>query len=113
MATNATEAYLVANIQQIYDWVLMTANRYLYLCNRHGFTILKLEENPSFDKLAQDLEVMSAVIGALRPHLDETQVLRAQEHCEIMVKISDAIKTEDQVELDAWVYRLGSRLPVI
>jgi hypothetical protein len=110
MATNATEAFLEANIEQIYEWVLRTANRYLYLCNRHSFTILQLEENPSFESLARDLQIMSTVIGALRAYLDETQVGRAQEHCEIMVKISEAITAEDQLEFDAIVRALRVEL---
>jgi hypothetical protein len=112
-ALDPAASNIVANIDKIYDWLINTANRYLHLCSRHGFPTLQREEDPSFDELAQILIVMSHVIGALSPHLDQMQVIRAREHCQIMVKISEAIKAGDQVELDAWTRKLGSKPGVI
>jgi hypothetical protein len=112
-ALNPAARLVVANIDQIYEWLIRTANRYLPLCSRHGFPTLQREEEPSFEELAQILIVMSDVIGALNPHLDQLQAIRAREHCQIMVRISAAIKAGDQVELDAWTQTLGSRPGVI
>lgn len=109
----ATARLVVTNIDKIYEWLIRTANRYLALCSRHGFPTLQAEDNPSFDELAQILIIMSDVIGAVSHHLDGLQVIRAREHCQIMVKISAAIKAGDQVELDSWTDKLGSKPGVI
>jgi hypothetical protein len=95
-------------VQDLYDKVLETANRFLRNAQQFEISILQ-GHNPSYDALAKLMRNVATLIHGMIDEVDPMMAQKAIEYTAIMEKMALAIKKSDQPGLDALVAELDRK----
>lgn len=93
------------HVRILYERVLHVSNRFLYQCKTFHITILALED-PSFTAIAHHTKQVADMIRVIADGSDPMIVGKADEYCDLMLKIAVAIEEQDEVQLNSLVNEL-------
>jgi len=100
-------------IDAAYEKVLQTTNNILHNCKTFDISVLQLKD-PSYEQIAKQLEEVATILWTICNDFPDDpegyhMAAKAKEYTQDVRSIAEAIRRDDQTELDRLVSKLDRR----